>query len=190
LVFLVVLFFILLENCMRSSNNKSLIALMLSSLAFIAACSTPVPPEAPKPPPVVEKPVAPVAAPVAVKVEAPKVEVDPLNDPNSILAKRAIYFDYDSYVIKPEFNAVVEAHAKYLVSKPARKLLLQGSADDRGSREYNLALGQKRSEAVRKALSLLGVPEAQVEAVSLGEEKATGKDEASWAQDRRADFVY
>jgi peptidoglycan-associated lipoprotein len=117
---------------------------------------------------------------------------DPLNDPNSPLAKRSIYFDFDSFTIKDEFRPVVEAHAKYLVTNKARKIVIQGNTDERGSREYNLALGQKRSEAVRKSLAALGVAEAQVEAVSLGEEKpkATGSDEASWAENRRADIVY
>ena len=117
---------------------------------------------------------------------------DPLNDPNSPLAKRSIYFDFDSFTIKDEFRPVVEAHAKYLVTNKARKIVIQGNTDERGSREYNLALGQKRAEAVRKALAALGVPEPQMEAVSLGEEKprATGNDEASWAENRRADLVY
>jgi peptidoglycan-associated lipoprotein len=117
---------------------------------------------------------------------------DPLNDPNSPLAKRSIYFDFDSFTIKDEFRPVVEAHAKYLVTNKARKIVIQGNTDERGSREYNLALGQKRSEAVRKSLAALGVAEAQVEAVSLGEEKpkATGSDEAAWAENRRADIVY
>jgi peptidoglycan-associated lipoprotein len=108
------------------------------------------------------------------------------------LAKRSIYFDYDSFVVKAEFQATIEAHAKYLVANKGRKILVQGNTDERGGREYNIALGQKRAEAVRKALALLGVSEAQVEAVSLGEEKpkATGSDEASWAENRRSDIVY
>jgi peptidoglycan-associated lipoprotein len=87
---------------------------------------------------------------------------------------------------------VVEAHAKYLAANKGRKILIQGNTDERGGREYNLALGQKRAEAVRKALSLLSVPESQMEAVSLGKEKpkATGSDEASWAENRRSDIVY
>ena len=118
--------------------------------------------------------------------------VDPLNDPKGILAKRSVYFDYDSYSVKSEFNPTVEAHAKYLVANKARKIIIQGNTDERGGREYNLALGQKRSEAVRQAMSLLGVPESQIEAVSLGKEKpkALGSDEAAWAENRRADIVY
>ncbi len=118
--------------------------------------------------------------------------VDPLNDPKGVLTKRSVYFDYDSYTVKSEFNPTVEAHAKYLMANKTRKVIIQGNTDERGGGEYNLALGQKRSEAVRKAMSLLGVPESQLEAVSLGKEKpkAAGSDEASWAENRRADIVY
>jgi len=117
---------------------------------------------------------------------------DPLNDPQGILSKRSIYFDYDSYTVKDEFRSVVEAHAKYLNSHKDRKVIIQGNTDDRGGTEYNLALGQKRAEAVRKALVLLGVSDAQVEAVSFGKEKpkALGSDEAAWAENRRSDIAY
>jgi peptidoglycan-associated lipoprotein len=117
---------------------------------------------------------------------------DPLNDPKGVLAKRSVYFDYDSYIVKDEFKPVVENHAKYLSSNKGRKVIIQGNTDERGGSEYNLALGQKRADAVRKSLSLQGVPESQMEAVSLGKEKpkATGSDEAAWAENRRADIVY
>ena len=117
---------------------------------------------------------------------------DPLNDPNSPLAKRSIYFDFDSFTIKDEFRPVVEAHARFLVANTARKVVVQGNTDERGSREYNLALGQKRSEAVRRSLISLGVADAQIEAVSFGEEKpkATGSDESAFAENRRADLAY
>ena len=105
--------------------------------------------------------VAPVVAP----------EVDPLNDPASPLAKRSIYFQYDSFVVQPEFQSVVEAHARYLASNPTRKVVVEGNTDERGGREYNLALGQKRADAVRRALATLGVSDSQVESVSFGEEK-------------------
>jgi peptidoglycan-associated lipoprotein len=117
---------------------------------------------------------------------------DPLNDPNSPLARRSIYFDFDSFTIKDEFRPVVEAHARFLVANKARKVVVQGNTDERGSREYNLALGQKRSEAVRRSLISLGVADAQIEAVSFGEEKpkATGTDESAFAENRRADLAY
>ncbi len=123
----------------------------------------------------------------------PTVNVpDPMNDPANPLSKRSVYFDYDSFSVKDEFKTVVEAHAKYLNTNKSRKVIIQGNTDERGSREYNLALGQKRAEAVRRALAALGVPDAQLEAVSLGEEKpkSTGSDDASFAENRRADLVY
>ena len=114
------------------------------------------------------------------------------NDPQSVLAKRSIYFDLDSYIVKEEFTPVIEAHAKYLNANKGRKVVIQGNTDERGGREYNLALGQKRAEAVRKSLSLLGVSDTQMEAVSFGKEKpkAASNDEAGWAENRRADIAY
>lgn len=105
---------------------------------------------------------------------------------------RIIYFDYDSYVIKPEFQSLIEGHARFLKANNGRRVSIEGHTDERGGREYNLALGQRRSEAVRRSLGLLGVPDTQVEAVSFGKEKpaAPGSDEASWAKNRRAEIVY
>jgi peptidoglycan-associated lipoprotein len=105
---------------------------------------------------------------------------------------KVIYFDYDSFTIKPEFQGAVEAHAKYMAANKTRKLAVEGHTDERGGREYNLALGQKRAEAVRRALGLLGVTDAQVEAVSFGKEKPadSGTDEAALAKNRRAELNY
>ncbi len=105
---------------------------------------------------------------------------------------KVIYFDFDSFVIKPEFQGAIESHAKYLTANKARRMAIEGHTDERGGREYNLALGQKRAEAVRRALGLLGVVDAQVEAVSFGKEKlvATGSDEGSMAKNRRAEINY
>ena len=117
---------------------------------------------------------------------------DPLNDPASILANRSVYFDFDSFVIRDEFKAAVEAHGKFLANNPSRKVVIQGHTDERGGSEYNLALGQKRAEAVRRALGLAGARDSQMEAVSFGKEKpkAVGANEEAWAQNRRADIVY
>lgn len=117
---------------------------------------------------------------------------DPLNDPDGELARRSVYFDFDSYAVKDEYQPMLNAHARYLGKNRNRRILIQGNTDERGGREYNLALGQKRSEAVRKVLLLLGVDDSQMEAVSFGKEKpkATGNDEAAWAENRRADIVY
>jgi len=105
---------------------------------------------------------------------------------------RIVYFDYDSYVIKPEFQSLIEAHSRFIKSSNGRKVMIEGHTDDRGGREYNLALGQKRAEAVRRSLALLGVPDGQMEAVSFGKEKpaAQGSTEDVHAQNRRAELSY
>ncbi len=115
-----------------------------------------------------------------------------LTDPKSILSKRSIYFDYDKFDIKSEYKDLVAAHAKFLTNNRQFKMLIQGNTDERGSREYNLALGQKRADAVKKQLVLLGAREEQVESVSLGEEKPKnpGQSEAAWAENRRGDMLY
>lgn len=117
---------------------------------------------------------------------------DPRKDPASPLATREIFFDYDSYVVKEEYRPMIEAHAAYLMSHRDARLILQGHADQRGSREYNLALAQKRAEAVRKALAVMGVSDGQMEAVSFGEEKLRneGLTEDAHAENRRVDVVY
>jgi peptidoglycan-associated lipoprotein len=117
---------------------------------------------------------------------------DPRKDPASPLAKREVFFDYDSFVVKDEYRPMLEAHAAYLMSHRDVRLILQGNTDERGSREYNLALGQKRAEAVRKALAVMGVNDAQLEAVSFGEEKLRneGHTEDAHAENRRVDVVY
>ena len=117
---------------------------------------------------------------------------DPLKDPNSPLSKRVIYFDFDKDAVKPEYAALVQAHAAYLGQNRNRKIRLEGHADERGSREYNMALGQRRADAVRKATAVLGVGNERVETISFGEDKpkANGHDEAAWAQNRRVEIVY
>lgn len=165
-------------------------AIILSTAFLMAACSSPIKP-------------TDSAAPVENRSGANGVDprsvntvnagsTDPLNDPQGILSKRSIYFDLDSYTVKDEFKSVVEAHARYLVANKGRKVVIQGNTDERGGTEYNLALGQKRAEAVRRALVLLGVSDTQVEAVSFGKEKpkALGSDDAAWAENRRADLAY
>ncbi len=103
-----------------------------------------------------------------------------------------VYFDYDSFVIKPEFQGLIETHARALKADQKRRAAIEGHTDETGGREYNLALGQKRAEAVRRALGLLGVPDGQVEAVSYGKEKPAvqGTDEAAMAKNRRAEILY
>jgi len=118
--------------------------------------------------------------------------INPLKDPNNILSKRSVYFDFDKDEVKAEFLPLVEAHAAYLLAHPEAKVFLQGNADERGSREYNLSLGQRRAVAVKKVLNLKGVQDKQIETVSFGEEKVTPNchDESCFKLDRRADVVY
>ena len=116
---------------------------------------------------------------------------NPLKDPNNILSKRNVYFDFDSDAVKAEYRPLVEAHAKYLLTNKSAKVIVQGNTDERGTREYNLALGQRRSVAVKKVLNTLGVQDTQIETVSYGEEKGEGcADEACYSKNRRADIVY
>lgn len=118
--------------------------------------------------------------------------LDPLKDPANILSKRSVYFDFDSSAINAAAKPIVEAHSVYLKKNTARKAVIQGNTDIRGSSEYNLALGQRRAESVKKMMRVLGVPEAQLEAVSFGKEKprASGTTEADHAENRRDDIVY
>ena len=115
------------------------------------------------------------------------------NAANALLSNvgRTVYFDYDSFVVKDEFRPVIEGHAKALSGNRTTKIAIEGHTDERGGREYNLALGQKRAEAGVKSLTLLGVSDAQLEAVSYGEERpaAQGADESTWAKNRRAELV-
>jgi peptidoglycan-associated lipoprotein len=185
----------------EQNMNKQLIGSILLAFCLTACSSKPVKEE---PKPAVEDkspPAAVVKAPEPVKEAPPaeaapvveqKMTVNPLKDPNNILSKRSVFFDFDKDEVKPEYRALVEAHAKYLVAHTDAKVVLQGNADERGSREYNLALGQRRSVAVKKVMNVLGVNDKQIETVSYGEEKprCTDKTEACWAQNRRADIVY
>ena len=173
---------------MRNFQKLALIA----SAVLLTACSSTKLQETP----VVEKTPTPAPAPAATDPrDVRPVEtgsVDPLNDPKGVLANRSVYFDYDSFVVREDGKPVVANHSGYLTKNTNRKVLIQGNTDERGGTEYNLALGQKRAEAVRRSMASLGVSEGQMEAVSLGEEKpkATGSNEEAWAENRRADIVY
>jgi len=152
-----------------------------------------------KPAPVVDAkpaattPPAPQSAPQIKTIEAPApMMVDPLNDPKSLLAKRSVYFEFDRSGINDADVATVEAHGRYLVDHHARTVRIEGNCDERGGREYNLALGQRRADSVRDRLKSLGVAGDRVETTSFGKERPrnAGHDEAAWAENRRADIVY
>ncbi|AUL48388.1 peptidoglycan-associated lipoprotein [Bordetella trematum] len=118
--------------------------------------------------------------------------LDPFN-PQSVLAQqRSVYFDFDSYGVSDQYRGLVETHARYLAAHPQQQIKIEGNTDERGGAEYNLALGQRRADAVRRMMTLLGVADAQIEAISFGKEKpkATGMTEADFAENRRADIVY
>jgi len=118
--------------------------------------------------------------------------MDPFN-PDSVLAQqRSVYFEFDSYTVPEQYNSLVETHARYLASHPQQRIVIEGHTDERGGSEYNLALGQRRAQAVRNRMTLMGVSDAQIETISFGKEKpkAFGSSESDWAENRRADIVY
>jgi peptidoglycan-associated lipoprotein len=137
---------------------------------------------------------APAAAPAAAGRAVAPVEIRSADSAGAGPAgvARVIYFDYDSFTVRSEFQSAVDAHSRFLTSNKVRKIAIEGHTDERGGREYNLALGQKRAEAVRRSMTLLGVAESQIEAVSLGEEKPaqTGSTEEAYARNRRAEVNY
>lgn len=117
---------------------------------------------------------------------------DPLDNPNSPLAKRTVYFDYDSSVVRDEFSSTLEAHADYMAKNPNAKVTLEGHCDERGTREYNLGLGERRAQAVQQFMLLMNVKQGQVTTVSYGEERPAmvGSDESAWGKNRRVEIVY
>ena len=166
---------------------KKLLSVLMIGLLSACAGQTTQPGAA-----VEERTIKDKAAEKGGTTELAKPTLSPLKDPSNVLSKRSVYYDYDSYVVKDEYKPLVLSHAKYLRDHANASVLLQGNTDERGSREYNLALGQRRAESVKSMMTLSGAKEAQVEAVSLGEEKprATGQDEAAWAENRRTDILY
>lgn len=165
-----------------------------ASLSLLAACSsTPV---ASPPPVAAASPIQPTPSttvPPKAMSQVQSVVVPSYLDPkNPIATNRSIYFDYDVFSVKSEYAPTIELHGKYLSLNPRLAIRVEGNTDERGSAEYNLALGQKRADAVAKALVVYGVKESQMEAVSWGKEKprAMGQTEVAFAQNRRADLTY
>ena len=175
---------------------RAMLCVLSAASLLLASCAT----EEPKPAaqaPVETKPGAPqpVQTQPVKPVATPKPGGSPfaaLKDPSNILSKRSVYFDFDKFDVKAEYRPLVEAHAKFLRENPSAKMLIQGNADERGSREYNVGLGQRRSDAVKKMLTLRGAREDQIESVSLGEEKpsCSERSEDCWAKNRRDDMLY
>jgi peptidoglycan-associated lipoprotein len=157
--------------------KKSLLLASLLSLFLVGCSSTPINDAS--------KPSGPAA-------DEKDLDLASLRDPNNILSKRSIYFDYDKDVVKAEYKDLVAAHAKYVSTHPKAKMTLTGNTDDRGSREYNVSLGQRRSVSVKKSMNVLGAQDTQIETVSFGEERADTncKDDACYGKDRRVDISY
>lgn len=145
-----------------------------------------------KPGQVVDRPPVKPVEPTAKGATGNEALGAELRDPNNILSKRSIFFDYDSNLVKDEFKPIVTAHARYAQQHPNVKMRIEGNADDRGSREYNLALGQRRADAVKQMMQLLGAKPDQIETVSFGEEKPRCSEaaESCWSQNRRSDIGY
>ena len=177
---------------MKTGCVKSLSLLVM--LAALAGCSSTKMAEVSKEPATPTMASAPAkTAPAPVLATVKSVVVDsPLDDPQSPLAKRSVFFDFDDYLIHQSDLPLLEAHAKYLTTNKSAKVRLEGNTDEKGGREYNLALGQRRAEAVRKSLVLLGVPEANLEAISYGMEKPAdpSHNDEAWAKNRRVDLNY
>ena len=178
----------LLSSINMSSTHLTRIAMAIAALALAACSSTKLAETAD----VTGKAVAAPATPAAAQSAVAPVVADHLN-PNSLISKeRSVFFDFDQFVIKANDGPLIERQGKYLASKQSLAIRVEGNADERGGREYNLALGQKRADAVVRALKVYGVGEKQLEAVSFGSEKPAmqGHDEAAWAQNRRVDLAY
>jgi peptidoglycan-associated lipoprotein len=174
---------------------KKLLA-VASMLALLAGCAS-TPKEEPKAAvedrtPTTAAPTQPGRSTVTPVAPSTAQQPNPLKDPNNILSKRSLYYDYDKYDVKDEYKPLLQAHARYLAQNRNAKMLIQGNCDERGSREYNIALGQKRSDGVKKMLLLMGAQESQMESVSLGEEKprCTDRTEVCYSQNRRSDMLY
>jgi peptidoglycan-associated lipoprotein len=165
--------------------KKLFVSFVLANLLVACASEKPAEPEAAAPAPAVE-------APEAAPAPEPVVEVDPLNDPSSILAKRSAYFPFDVSAVQDDDKPMLEAHGQYLSEHPDRKVRVEGNCDERGSKEYNLGLGERRANSVKQMLMLSGAKASQIETVSYGEEKprCTDHDEACWKQNRRSDIKY
>jgi peptidoglycan-associated lipoprotein len=180
----------------RSNAMRQIAIAAVSTVVFLAACATtsdtaptPAPVDSGKPPAQVQtQPVKPVDVGGAPS----STPLSPLKDPKNILSQRSIFYDYDKFDVKDDYRAMVEAHARYLRENPGARMLIQGNTDERGSREYNVGLGQRRSDGVKRMLMLLGARDNQVESVSLGEEKPQndGHNEAAWSKNRRSDILY
>ncbi|HXR92551.1 MAG TPA: peptidoglycan-associated lipoprotein Pal [Steroidobacteraceae bacterium] len=172
--------------------QRTLIALLVAASFWIAACASHKPKEGPPPPPAEATTGAEANGANAANAANGGADQETAGPQAGMLAKRTIYFDFDNSEIKGEGTDIVAAHAKYLAANPTARVRLEGNTDERGSREYNIGLGERRAQAVRRALLLQGASDAQLSTVSYGEERpaAAGHDETAWAKNRRVEIVY
>lgn len=179
-------------------SSRALFMIMFAAALAAAGCSTtkpdatPTPDAAPAPAPAAP---APEPAPMTQRVttvDTTPQPLDPLKDANGPLARRSVYFDFDKADVKAEYAPLITAHGEYLGAHHQQHVRIEGNCDERGSREYNLALGARRADEVKERLLLLGTLNDQAETISFGEEKprALGHDAQAWAENRRADIVY
>jgi peptidoglycan-associated lipoprotein len=172
------------------SRPATLVSTLIAVAALAACSSTPLDNKAPVSTAQPTQPAAPSNGAATSSVAT--VTIDPLDDPKGALSGRSIYFAYDDFSVDPKYQPLIQAHGQYIGTHGAAQIRVEGNTDERGSREYNLALGDKRAQIVAKQLVLMGAKQGQIEAVSYGEErpKAEGHDEAAWAENRRADIRY
>ena len=168
--------------------QRTLIALLVAASFWMAACASHKPKVAPPPPPAEATAGADANGANSANAANGGVDQDTAGPQAGVLAKRTIYFDFDNSEIKGEGTDIVAAHAKYLAANPTARIRLEGNTDERGSREYNIGLGERRAQAVRHALMLQGVADNQITTVSYGAERPAvlGTGEAVWSQNRRA----
>jgi peptidoglycan-associated lipoprotein len=189
----------MLKGDAMRANFKSFLS-SVAAVALVAGCTSTPEDQTKAPVTEAQKPATSAPEPIARTAPVPSVDVTGRQTPGSgpvppkagALARRSIYYELDQFDVKDEYRGLVEAHAKFLRENPAARILIQGNTDERGSREYNVGLGQRRSDGVKKMLILLGARDNQIESVSLGEEKpqAEGHGEDAWSKNRRSDILY
>ena len=188
----------------KDSMGRSVLAVILSSLLVVACGEMPMPSEEVQPEEAVEPSEQPSQESASNKTEDNNVATkelpssgsgfagNPLDDPNNLLFTKVVYFAFDSSVIESASKPIIEAHAQYLASNPGATIVLEGHADERGTREYNIGLGERRANGVQRLMLLLGASQNQISTISYGEERPVDLDhsEAAWSANRRVEFSY
>jgi peptidoglycan-associated lipoprotein len=176
---------------MKNHPSRAALAAIVA-LLFVAGCASTGTPDQPGVTPSQSGTPSAAQSSATPPASGPAAASSQSGDPRDGYAKRSVYYEFDGYDVKPEYRPLVEAHAKFLKQNPSARITIEGNCDERGSREYNVALGQRRAESVMKMMTLLGVRDGQIESVSFGKEKprTAGNSEAAWSENRRSDFAY